>query len=188
MMIQTIFALVLAASFFIVEPFMRKGTTSKSLETTASDKGSSALIVVVFWIVIILPLLLNFLHVGLIPLSVITWLGVLMMLLGLGLRIWSMRVLGEYYTRTLRVTEKQAIVTQGPYRVIRHPGYLGTICVWIGFSLAVGNWIAAILVTILLFGVYGYRIRSEEFMLIDKFGNEYHEYRKRTWRLVPFVY
>ena len=187
-MMQTIIACVLAASFFGIEPFMRKGATAKSLNTTASDKGSSILIVVLFWVVIILPPLLNFFQVGQITLSSITWLGVLIMVPSLGLRFWSMRVLGEYYTRTLRVTDAQAIVMQGPYRVVRHPGYLGTIFVWIGFALAVGNWIAAIIMTVLLFGVYSYRIRSEEAMLIDKFGEAYQDYQKRTWRLVPFIF
>ena len=187
-MIQTVFAFVLAAGFFVVEPFMRKGTTAKSLKTTSSDKGSSILIVVMFWVVIILPLLLNFFRVGQIALSIVMWFGVLMMLSGLALRIWSMRVLGEYYTRTLRVTERQVIVTQGPYRMIRHPGYLGVICLWIGFGLAIGNWIATIVMAILLLGVYGYRIRSEEAMLVDRFGEEYQKYRKQTWRLIPFVF
>ena len=187
-MIQTVLAFLLALCFFGIEPLFRKGKVAKSLERTASDKGSSNLIVALFWIVIILPPLLNFLQVGQIESSAFRWLGLLIMVLGLGLRFWSMRVLGEYYTRTLRVTDTQAIVSQGPYRVIRHPGYLGTIFVWIGFALAVGNWIATLIVAILLFSVYGYRIRSEEAMLIDKFGNEYEKYRKRSWRLVPFIY
>jgi len=187
-MIQTVLAFVLAVCFFAIEPLFRQGKAAKSLERTASDKGSSTLIVVLFWIVIILPPLLNFLQVGQIGSSGIRWLGLLIMLLSLVLRFWSMRVLGEYYTRTLRVTDTQAIVSQGPYQVIRHPGYLGTIFVWIGFALAIGNWISTIILAILLFGVYGYRIRSEEAMLIDRFGNEYQEYRKRTWRLVPFIY
>jgi protein-S-isoprenylcysteine O-methyltransferase Ste14 len=187
-MLQTVFAFVLAVCFFAIEPLFRQGTDAKSLERTASDKGTSTLIVVLFWIVIILPPLLNFLHVGQLESSGIGWLGLLIMVLGLGLRFWSMRVLGKYYTRTLRVAEKQDIVTLGPYRIIRHPGYLGTICVWIGFALAVGNWIATIILAILLIGVYGYRIRSEEVMLIDRFGNEYQVYRKRTWRLVPYIY
>lgn len=187
-MIQSIIASVLAASFFVVEPFMRKGATAKSFKATASDKGSSILIVVMFWIVVILPPLLNFFQVGQITLSMVMWLGVLIMLLSLGLRIWSMRVLGEYYTRTLRVTETQRIVTQGPYRVVRHPGYLATIFVWIGFGLAIGNWIATLIITLLLFSVYGYRIRAEETMLIDTFGEPYQEYRQRTWMLLPFIY
>jgi protein-S-isoprenylcysteine O-methyltransferase Ste14 len=187
-MIQTVLAFVLALGFFAIEPFFRRGRTAKSLERTASDKGSSTLIVMLFWVVIILPPLLNFLHAGRMESAGLRWFGVLIMLLGLGLRFWSMRVLGEYYTRTLRVTDAQAIVTGGPYRVIRHPGYLGTICVWIGFALAVGNWIATIIAAILLFGVYGYRIRSEEAMLSERFGEDYQSYRKRTWRLVPYIY
>ena len=187
-MIQTVIALVLAVCFFALEPLFRQGKAAKSLERTASDKGSSTLIVVLFWIEIILPPLLNFLHVGQITSSGIRWLGLFIMLLSLMLRFWSMQVLGEYYTRTLRVTDSQTIVSQGPYRVIRHPGYLGTIFVWIGFALAVGNWIATIILAFLLFGVYGYRIRSEESMLMDRFGNGYQEYRKQTWRLIPFIY
>jgi protein-S-isoprenylcysteine O-methyltransferase Ste14 len=187
-MIQTILAFTLAICFFALEPLFRKGKAAKSLERTSADKGSSNLIVALFWFVIILPPLLNFLQVGQSESSGVRWLGLLIMGLGLGLRFWSMQVLGEYYTRTLRVTETQAIVSQGPYRVIRHPGYLGTICVWLGFALAVGNWVATLIATILLFGVYGYRIRSEEVMLVDRFGNEYREYCKRSWRLVPFVY
>jgi protein-S-isoprenylcysteine O-methyltransferase Ste14 len=187
-MIQTVIAFVLAVCFFAIEPLFRRGTAAKSLERTASDKGSSTLIVVLFWINIIVPPLLNFFQVGQFESSGIRWLGLLIMLLSLILRFWSMRVLGKYYTRTLRVTDSQTIVSQGPYRVIRHPGYLGTIFVWIGFALAVGNWIATILLAFLLFGVYGYRIRSEEVMLMDRFGQEYQEYRKQTWRLIPFIY
>jgi protein-S-isoprenylcysteine O-methyltransferase Ste14 len=187
-MLQTILTFVLAVCFFGIEPLFRQGKEAKSLERTVSDKGSSTLIVVLFWIVIILPPLLNFLRIGQFESSGIRWLGLLIMLLSLALRFWSMWVLGEYYTRTLRVSDTQAIISQGPYRVIRHPGYLGTIFVWVGFALAIGNWIATIILAILLFGVYGYRIHSEEAMLIDRFGNEYQEYRKQTWRLLPFIY
>jgi protein-S-isoprenylcysteine O-methyltransferase Ste14 len=187
-MIQTVLAFILAICFFALEPLFRKGKVAKSLERAASDKGNSNLIVVLFWFVIILPPLLNFLQVGVIRSSGIRWLGLLIMFLSLVLRFWSMRVLGQYYTRTVRVSDTQAIISQGPYRVIRHPGYLGTIFVWIRFALAVGNWMATVILIILLFGVYGYRIRSEELMLFDRFGNEYQESSKRTWRLVPFIY
>jgi len=126
-MIETILAFVFAICFFAIEPLLRQGKAARSLERTASDKGSSTLIVVLFWIVIVLPHLLNFLQVGQIKSPGIRWLGLFIMLLGLALRFWSMRILGEYYTRTLRVTDTQAIISQGPYRIIRHPGYLGTI-------------------------------------------------------------
>ncbi len=187
-MVQAVLAYVLIAGFFAVEIFLRQGAPARSLETTDSDKGSTRLIGVSFGVVTVLPLLLNFLQVGHMDWSLVSWLGLVVMLLGLGIRVWSMRVLGAYYSRTLRVAETQFIVTQGPYRVVRHPGYLGTILLWVGSGLALANWIAAAVIAILMLGVYRYRIRSEEAMLLTTFGERYRQYRQRTWKLLPFVY
>jgi len=44
-------------------------------------------------------------------------------------------VLGRFFTRTLRVTGEQRVVSDGPYRVVRHPGYLGDILMWTGAAL-----------------------------------------------------
>ncbi len=187
-MFQTILAYVLIAGFFAIEIFMRQGTSARSLETTDSDKGSTRLIGASFGVAIVLPPLLDLLQVGQIASPLISRLGLVIMLLGLGLRVWSMRVLGAYYSRTLRIADKQSIVTQGPYHVIRHPGYLATLLVWIGSGLALANWIATVIVALLMLGVYSYRIRSEEAMLLTTFGERYQQYRQQTWRLLPFLY
>ena len=187
-MVQVALTYALLAGFFVIEIFLRQGRSARSLEATASDQGSTRLIGAAFGVAVLLPPLLNLLHVGQIKWPIVTWLGLIVMLSGLGLRIWSMRVLGTYYSRTLRVTAEQDIITQGPYRVLRHPGYLGTMLVWIGSGLALGNWLAAVLIALLMFGVYGYRIRSEEAMLLDTFGDRYRQYCRRTWKLLPFLY
>ena len=187
-MFQVVLAYVLIAGFFAIEIFMRQGTSAKSLEVTDSDKGSTILIGASFGVAIVLPPLLNALHVGQTTTAIVGWLGLVIMLLGLGLRVWSMRVLGAYYSRMLRVTDAQTIVTQGPYHVIRHPGYLGTMLVWIGSGLALANWIAAVLIALLMFGIYCYRIHSEEAMLLATFGDRYQQYCQQTWKLLPFLY
>ncbi len=187
-MLQAVLAYVLIAGFFAIELFMRQGTSARSLEATDSDKGSTRLIGAAFGVALILPPLLNFLQVGQIALPSINWLGLILMLLGLALRVWSMRVLGTYYSRTLRVTDEQIIVTQGPYRIIRHPGYLATMLVWVGYGLALANWLATAAIALLMLGVYSYRIRSEEAMLLSTFGERYQQYRQRTWKLLPFLY
>lgn len=48
----------------------------------------------------------------------------------------------------------------GPYRVIRHPGYAGSLLVWIGYALGAGSWAGAILIGIVLGAAYFYRINS----------------------------
>jgi protein-S-isoprenylcysteine O-methyltransferase Ste14 len=99
-----------------------------------------------------------------------------------------MRVLGAFYTRTLRVSSKQHIVQQGPYRLIRHPGYLASIFLWIGGGVAVLNWITLIVIVAVMPAAYTYRIRSEEAMLSQTFGEEFTAYKAHTWKLIPFVY
>ena len=111
-----------------------------------------------------------------------------MMTAGLALRAWSMRTLGAYYSRTLRTTSDQGVVESGPYRVIRHPGYLGSIMVWTGFAVTSGSAAAAAGVAALMGNAYSRRIASEEAMLTGRFGSAYAEYSQRTKRLIPFIW
>jgi protein-S-isoprenylcysteine O-methyltransferase len=186
--IQTALAYMLVVCFFGIEVFLRQGAQARSLEKTDSDKGSTKLIGASLGASVALPLLLNLLQVGRMPPSIVSWFGLAIMLLALGLRIWSMHVLGAYFSRTLRVTDAQVIVTQGPYRVLRHPGYTGTILLWIGSGLALTNWLATVVVALLMVAVYRYRIRMEEAMLLTTFGEGYRRYRRHTWKLLPFLY
>ncbi len=141
-----------------------------------------------YGISLVLPLILGVAGVGRLSAPLASWLGIVAMLLGLAFRAWSMRVLGSSYTRTLRVAGAQEIVDRGPYRYIRHPGYLGSILIWAGFALALADWIGIIAIALLMVGVYVYRIQAEEAMLVAAFGEPYEKYRKRSWRLLPFLF
>jgi protein-S-isoprenylcysteine O-methyltransferase Ste14 len=188
-MLNTLLAYILLAAFYGLEGFLRKGQGAKSLSRGSYDRGSTTLIGVSFGLATILAPLLNYFSIGRFPAAKrVGRLGIVAMLSGLVLRFWSMRVLGEYYTRTLQVTGQQAVVDQGPYRVIRHPGYLGTLLVWIGAGIAMANWLATALIPLLMGTAYAYRIRSEEAMLLDTLGKSYQGYRERTWRLIPYIY
>jgi protein-S-isoprenylcysteine O-methyltransferase Ste14 len=66
-----------------------------------------------------------------------------MMFLGLLLRIWAARTLGEFYTRTLVVGTHQMLVEKGPYRWLRHPGYFGDIVLWFGVSTIICRYLRA---------------------------------------------
>ena len=82
------------------------------------------------------------------------------------LRLRAPRVLGQYYTRTLRVAEQQTVVDVGPYHTIRHPGYAGLVSLWVGAGLASGNGIVAVVIAVAMFSAYAYRIRAEEAALV----------------------
>ncbi len=116
------------------------------------------------------------------------WCGVALMLAAVGVRVWAARTLGAFYTRTLRTTAGQRIVSAGPYRVIRHPGYAAAIVLWLGAGLATANGLVTVAILLLIVTAYRARIAAEEAMLLEAFGDAYRTYSRRTWRLLPPIY
>lgn len=114
------------------------------------------------------------------------WVGVIVGACGFSLRLWSLLLLRERFTRTLLVQSGHQIERKGPYRFIRHPGYLGSLLCLNGIALASGNALVAT-ASILATGVaYRYRIRVEDAMLVKAFGEDYERYRRSTGALIPW--
>ncbi|MFH9353440.1 methyltransferase family protein [Kitasatospora sp. NPDC017646] len=151
------------------------------------DRGSTRLLLACYVASVLAVVLFDRASIGEPPTRA-RWFGVALVVAGLALRAWGMRTLGRYYTRTLRTVDTQHVVRSGPYRLIRHPGYAGSLLVWIGYALGAGGWAAALVVAALLLGAYGWRIAAEERLLLASFGPAYAQYRKESRRLVPFVY
>ncbi len=189
MVITTLLGYFILAGFSLFEGRVRKGAEVKSVEPGEFDQRTTRFLGMAYFISVIALLaswLLNFFMIGLLP-AWIGWIGILVALFGLLLRLWSTRVLGRFYTRTLKVIENQVIVREGPYRLIRHPGYSGMILVWSGIAAATGNWIVLLIVFVVTVCAYYYRIENEEKMLLTMHA-DYSEYRSHTWRLLPFIY
>ncbi len=94
-------------------------------------------------------------------------------------------VLRERYTRTLFIQHEHAIERGGPYRWLRHPGYLGSLLVLNGIALASGNWITLLASLIATLAAYTYRIKVEDEMLVTALGNPYAQYRREVPALMP---
>ncbi|CAB4434367.1 unnamed protein product [Rhizophagus irregularis] len=118
--------------------------------------------------------------------SFISWFGIFLIFLGIWLRWYAMKI-NKFFTRILRIGE-EFIVTEGPYRYIRHPGYLGQLLIWIGFGLSSGNYLVALIIFIAIILTYLYRIRKEEVVLLRTFGVDYLEYSTRVSKLIPYIY
>jgi len=190
-MLTTILAYVLIALFSIGEGRLRKGQQAQTFEAGSSDQQSTRRLGMAYGISIIgllLAPLLNYFAIGNIASALIGLIGLAVSIGGMALRVWANRVLGAFYTRTLRVLDNQTVVQQGPYRFIRHPGYLGIILMWVGASLAAVNWIIIILIVVIMGLAYHYRIQTEETMLLENLGQPYAEYKSHTWKLLPFIY
>jgi protein-S-isoprenylcysteine O-methyltransferase Ste14 len=177
--------------FFVTEPLLRQGKEASSQQAGPADRGSTRLIGATFGFALFALLLapvLNRWKVGRFRSQRWAWGGVTAILAGLALRIWVSRVLGAFYTRTLRITAQQHLITKGPYRLVRHPGYLADLLMWLGAGVATANWIVPVSFTVPMMGVYWYRMQAEEALLAEAFPQEYPAYAIHTWRLVPFLY
>jgi protein-S-isoprenylcysteine O-methyltransferase Ste14 len=117
----------------------------------------------------------------------IRWLGVALFAAGGALRIWPVFVLGNRFSGLVAIQREHALVTDGIYRVIRHPSYVGLLINSLGWSLAFRSGVGVILTLFLILPLLA-RINAEEKLLHSHFGAHYNAYRSRTWRLIPGIY
>lgn len=116
------------------------------------------------------------------------WSGLLLMATGMIVRFWAVRVLARFFTIDVAVQEGHQLIRRGPYRLLRHPSYTGSLMTFLGFGLALGNlWSLLVLMTPVLIAFLR-RIRVEERVLADAFPAQYPEYARQTKRLVPFLW
>jgi protein-S-isoprenylcysteine O-methyltransferase Ste14 len=173
------------AGFLVLEGLARERGGASSLDS-ADDRGTTRLILGAYGLAAGLPPLLRTLRGGRLP-RLAGPLGLATEAAGLGLRLWSMRTLRSSYSRTLRTSAGQQVTERGPYRRIRHPGYLGSLLTWIGCSVTSGSAPAAAAVTGLLAAAYVRRITAEEALLRRELPG-YGDYAGRTKRLIPLVW
>ncbi len=115
------------------------------------------------------------------------WAGVLLFAVGGALRIAPVFTLGERFSGLVAIQADHELVTDGLYRHVRNPSYLGLLVSTLGWSLAFRSWIGVLLTALLIVPLVA-RMRAEEALLGEHFGAAYAAYRARTWRLVPWVY
>lgn len=177
---------------------IRFGARARSHAPGRADRGSSvalsvASLLVVFGFVLAMKApvaswLPGWFRAASLPgLPATAWAGVATGALGLALRLWSVFTLRERYTRTLLTHEGQKVERKGPYRWVRHPGYLGSLLALNGVAIASGNGITVLASLLASGAAYSYRIRVEDEMLVAALGPEYEAYRREVPALIPFT-
>jgi len=115
----------------------------------------------------------------------IRWIGLIIYGLNLGFFIWCHKSLGKNWSTVLEIREKHKLIQKGPYKRIRHPMYTHFWLLIISQGLILNNWI------VMIYGIFSWgilyfsRVKREEEMIIEEFGNEYKRFMKKTGRLFP---
>jgi protein-S-isoprenylcysteine O-methyltransferase Ste14 len=118
----------------------------------------------------------------------LAWLGLLCAIGALVLFWLTHKALGRNWSVSLDLREDHRLIADGIYRHVRHPMY-SAFWLWaLAQALLLPNWIAGpaglVGFGILFFG----RVRREEQMMLNSFGDEYRVYMEKTYRIIPGIY
>lgn len=156
----------------------------------ASDAKSIQVIVLGMWASLLLAYPLAFVPALQIKRQRVTVFvaGTVLLVAGSLLRRHCFKVLGASFTGDVRASADQQVVTRGAYAILRHPSYTGGILMMTGVGISLGSWASAILLAVVSFAVYSYRIAVEERVLLENIGEPYRQFMSTRKRLIPFVY
>jgi len=184
-------ALILFTAIGISSYFRRKADRDSGEKISRSVDGSAMMTMIkigglLLWlsplVYLINPHWMTWSKVGLPEWA--RWLGVLIGILCVLGIYWLFSSIGSGITPTSATRKQHMLVTKGPYRWVRHPLYTVGSCLFVAFGMMADNWFIAGL-GILTFILMAARTPKEEANLIEKFGDEYREYMKRTGRFLP---
>ena len=114
------------------------------------------------------------------------WVGVAILVVGLGFSIAARRYLGTNWSGTVTLKHGHELIRSGPYRFVRHPIYTGILLGFVGSAIAIDE-IRGVLAVGLVIVAFLVKIRLEERWMIEIFGDAYHRYRAEVRALLPYV-
>ena len=113
------------------------------------------------------------------------WLGILLTA-GAVFVFWRAHAdLGLNWSPTLEIREKHELITRGIYGVIRHPMYASQWLLVIAQPLLLHNWIAGFLNLLVFIPFYFLRVKAEEQLMIEQFGDQYRAYIQKVGAVFP---
>lgn len=115
----------------------------------------------------------------------IRWIGALITIGSFLLLWWVQWALDVQFDTTLHTQSEHKLIKHGPYRWVRHPMYTVLFLMGLGWFLLTANWFVGIPLMIGIVLVILSRVKNEEEVLTELFGDEYREYVKQTGRFLP---
>lgn len=113
--------------------------------------------------------------------------GAFLGILALSWFVWIHQTLGNNLSVRLRIKDSQYLVTDGPYRWVRHPMYTAFYVLHVAAFLLTANWFIGVTWMAGLTAIILLRVKREEEMLLLRFGDKYVTYMKQTGRFVPHI-
>lgn len=175
--------------FFLSELALMLTKHSKKNGTKIKNDKKS---LVLLWITIPLSLTIGFFTANRQEWNILNFaiaiFGLSVFVFGILIRWVSIIQLNKEFTVNVAIIKNHKLKTDGIYKNLRHPSYLGLLLIGIGLSLSMNSIISTMVVTIPFLLALSYRIKTEENILIKQFGETYKNYMAKTYRIIPKIY
>ncbi|MEG0928199.1 methyltransferase family protein [Chryseobacterium sp.] len=186
--LQILFSISMAAWF--LSEFLYKNILKSNIE---DRKGKDKSTLNILWLAIPFSIAaaLTVSNLSTLPITGGEWIlyaGEALILIGIILRFIIIKSLGKYFTVDVTIRQDHKIKKERFYKYLRHPSYAFSLLTSLGFGLYLNNWLSLLFAFLPPFLAFAYRIKIEEQALIEQFGEEYIAYRKKTKKLIPFIY
>jgi protein-S-isoprenylcysteine O-methyltransferase Ste14 len=118
----------------------------------------------------------------------IDFLAVVIAIVSIWFMLTAIRELGKQWNVTAVLVEDHKLITSGPYRIVRHPIYLGMLGMLVATGIAQSEWYVILPGLALAIAGTLVRVHFEEKLLLLTFGQEFESYRKNVPALFPWIY
>jgi protein-S-isoprenylcysteine O-methyltransferase Ste14 len=115
------------------------------------------------------------------------WMGAVVTVAGLLFAVWAREHLGSNWSRSVTIKQGHELITTGPYAVVRHPIYTGSLAGFLGMAIAVSQ-VRGVVALVIMFLSFWIKLRMEEEWMRSQFGETYADYARRTAALVPHLF
>ena len=167
-----VFATMFTPNLFLSEEGKKSNKRLESfVPSTRMEKILAWSTHLVIWPVVILYSIFVPLKLG----TAWLYVGLLIFVLGLAMQVMT--------TISVANTPPDKPVTQGPYRILRHPIYFGGFMTLLGMGIASASWVI-LLCALLWMAFFCIVVPTEEHFLLEKYGKAYREYMNRTPRWI----
>ncbi len=123
------------------------------------------------------------------PISILAgWLAICAAVGSVWLITMAVKTLGKEWSLTARLVEGHKLATSGPYAFVRHPIYTGMLGMLVATGLAISHWAALLAALVIFFIGTTIRVRSEEKLLREAFGEQFENYARSVRAIVPGLY
>ncbi|MFI5159412.1 MAG: methyltransferase family protein [Sphingobacteriales bacterium] len=181
----------LQIAFFVSEVLLLLFKRSKnSGQRNNSDKRS----LLILWIVIVVAFTLgNFIgreypvwYIN--NYEIVVYTGMAICILGFAIRWTAVIQLGKMFTVDVTITDNHNLKTNGLYKIVRHPSYLGLLMIIAGLAICLNSIAGFLMIVVPSFLAINHRIKVEEQVLIAEFGEQYIDYKKRISKIIPGIF